>query len=55
MSRYCKCHPRVDETSHLVVHNAWDGREFYEQAEDLQPEAGVPHLKAVELDTDMMS
>lgn len=31
-SAACKCEPRVEdrEAGTLVVHNAWDGREFFE-------------------------
>lgn len=26
----CKCHPVIAEGGLLVIHNAWDGREFFE-------------------------
>lgn len=28
---YCHCKPRLEDT--LVIHNAYDGREFYEEEE----------------------
>lgn len=32
----CKCQPRVEETGggKIIIHNAWDGREFYEEQDD---------------------
>lgn len=32
-SRPCKCEPRVEEREGkrpLIIHNSWDGREFFE-------------------------
>ena len=26
----CRCRPRIEEAGRLVIHNAWDGREFFE-------------------------
>jgi hypothetical protein len=31
----CPCGPKVKLGGHLVVHNSWDRRELYEQAEAL--------------------
>lgn len=39
MSEACKCEPRVEvleNGNRLVVHNAYDGREFYENDEALE-------------------
>jgi len=32
---YCHCEPRIqqEENGKVVIHNAYDGREFYEHAE----------------------
>lgn len=35
----CECHPKIEyvgEGGKVVVHNAYDGREFLEQWEDLK-------------------
>lgn len=35
----CECHPKIEyvgEGGKVVVHNAYDGREFWEQWEDLK-------------------
>lgn len=29
-ARYCKCRPSIQEDGGLVIHNSFDGREFYE-------------------------
>lgn len=29
-SEHCKCQPQIMENGALIVHNAWDGREFDE-------------------------
>lgn len=26
----CKCEPAVSSDGELIIHNAWDGREFFE-------------------------
>lgn len=31
-SKFCKCEPRVEEDGKLIIHNAYDGREFFEDA-----------------------
>jgi hypothetical protein len=28
-SAVCKCKPAVSEDGYLVIHNSWDGREFF--------------------------
>lgn len=34
-SAYCQCNPKIEEyrNGRLIIHNAYDGREIYEQAE----------------------
>lgn len=37
----CKCEPSVEifeNGNRLVVHNSWDGREFFEDESNIQPE-----------------
>lgn len=39
-SRYCHCQPRIQQLPEgtIVVHNSYDGREFYENFDDPVPE-----------------
>ncbi len=36
-SKFCKCQPRIESeaSGELVIHNAWDGREFHEIADEI--------------------
>lgn len=32
----CWCNPRIEENGQLIVHNSFDGREDFEEVEDIQ-------------------
>lgn len=38
--QYCRCQPEIRQESEgtLVIHNAYDGREFFENDEDKEPD-----------------
>lgn len=47
---YCHCKPRIERESEavIVIHNAYDGREFYEVDPELVAEFGAYHAALID-------